>query len=290
MTSLSRRDLGMAAAALFASRTGTASAESIALAPVLFVSHGTPLYVRQDPARFAELSAWGARLPKPRALVVMTPHFASRTPLLGHEGPGRALYDLPEVFAKKIPPGTRYATPSAEELGRRLRGLLPGLLPGHREGLDHTTWMPLALLYPKADVPVIELGYRYETDAKLFALGRTLAPLRREGIVFVASGGMTHNLASVDLSQAVNGAERASSVPVFSRDFDAWARERLAAKDVDSLVDWRTRAPAQRLAHPDDGAHFRVLLVALGMADGVTAKFPVQGFESGLSKTCVELG
>ncbi len=287
MTPLSRRELGMAAAALFASRAGTASAESSALAPVLFVSHGTPLFVTQDPGRFTELSAWGARLPKPRAIVVMTPHFASRTPLLGHEGPGRALYDLPEAFAKKIPKGTRYATPSAEELGRRLRGLLPGLLPGQREGLDHTTWMPLALLYPKADVPVIELGYRYETDAKLFALGRSLAPLRREGIVFVASGGMTHNLASVDMARPESAATR--PVPAFSREFDAWARERLAARDVDALVDWRARAPAERLAHPDDGAHFRVLLVALGMADGAAASFPVQGFESGLSKTCVEL-
>lgn len=287
MRSWSRRELGVAVAALLAARAPVASAEPASLSPVLFVSHGTPLFVTQDHVRFAELSAWGARLPKPRGIVVMTPHFASRRALLGNTGQGRALYDLPEVFAEKIPKGTRYATPSSEELGRRLEGLLPGLVPGGREGLDHTTWMPLALLYPRADVPVLELGYRYETDAALFALGRSLAPLRREGIVFVASGGMTHNLASVDLAHVGSAAPR--PVPAFSREFDAWARERLAARDVDALIDWRARAPAERLAHPDDGAHFRVLLVALGMADGASASFPVQGFEAGLSKTCVEL-
>jgi 4,5-DOPA dioxygenase extradiol len=114
-----------------------------------------------------------------------------------------------------------------------------------------------------------------------------LAPLRDEGVLFVASGGMTHNLASTDLTGK-------GEPPSWSREFDHWAAEAVVARDVDSLVDWRARAPAQALAHPDDGAHYRVLLVALGVALGSRApasrvSFPVTGFESTLSKRSIEL-
>ena len=76
-------------------------------------------------------------------------------------------------------------------------------------------------------------------------------------------------------------------------DFDAWATERLVARDVDALVDWRSKAPAQAIAHPDDGAHFRVLLVALGVAMGgaraaTQVEFPVVGYESTLSKRSIQ--
>jgi 4,5-DOPA dioxygenase extradiol len=148
--------------------------------------------------------------------------------------------------------------------------------------------MPLLCLFPKAATPTLEIAYPYLSDVELFAFGRRLAPLRDEGILFVASGGMTHNLASADLSGA-------GEPPPWSKEFDQWSAEAVAARDVDALVDWRARAPAQALAHPDDGAHYRVLLVALGVALGSRTpvsrvSFPVTGFESTLSKRSIELG
>ena len=82
-------------------------------------------------------------------------------------------------------------------------------------------------------------------------------------------------------------------MPAFAAEFDAWATERLLDGNVDALCDWRHQAPAASLAHPDDGAHFRVVLAALGFALGAGRRLvtsPVQGFQGALSKRCFELG
>jgi len=291
---LSRRALlGGGLLALAASKdahAGEGTAAAGAPTPVLYVSHAAPIFAVNDPARIAELRAWGAGLRRPRGIVVVTPHFASRGMEVGATGRGFAMFDLPPVIKRRIPESLDYPTPPSTELAARLDGLLgPVARAKGRRGFDHTTWMPLLCLFPAADVPVLELAYPYVGDAELFSLGKRLAPLRDEGVMFVASGGMTHNLASADFSGA------AVSPPAWSREFDAWVAERAAARDVDAMVDWRVRAPAQALAHPDDGGHYRVLLLALGVALGGRSPasrvaFPVTGFESTLSKRSIEMG
>lgn len=288
---LSRRQalggaLGLTLGSL-AARSSYASAA--APAPVLYISHGAPLFAVHDTVRIAELRAWGSRLPKPRGIVVMTPHYGRERLEVGATGRGFAMFNLPPQIKRRVPRELDYPTPPSEELAIRLDGLLGGgalLRRGQRRGFDHTTWMPLLCLYPAADVPVLELSYPYAADAELFALGRKLAPLRDEGVLFVASGQMTHNLAAFDPDD--------ETVPGWSKEFDAWATEAVEAEDVDTLVDWRRKAPAQDLAHPDDGGHYRVLLVAMGVAVGGSrpardVRFPVTGFEAALSKRCVEV-
>lgn len=288
-----RHFLGAGAFALAASaRTLRAEPPPASAAPVLFISHGTPLFMPGNEARIAELRAWGATLAKPRGIVVMTPHFASRTMQLGRSGPGFAMYNLPGFFKKQLAPDLEYVTPPSEALASRLEGLLGQRLERpERRGFDHSTWMPLKSLLPSAAVPVIELGYPFPSAKEAFALGRRLAPLRDEGILFLASGGMTHNLAA---SPAPGQPHAASATPSFVTDFDAWAADRIAKRAVDDLVDFRHRAPAVELAHPDDGAHYRVLLVALGIAlhsqrSIRDVRFPIEGVEATQSKRCVEL-
>jgi 4,5-DOPA dioxygenase extradiol len=216
----------------------------------------------------------------------MTPHYGSRRLEVGATGRGFAMYDLPEGIKRRIPPGLTYATPPSEALAARVDALLGAGTPlarGDRGGFDHTTWMPLKCLFPDADVPMLELAYPYVSEAEAFAIGRKLAPLRDEGILFVASGGMTHNLAAMDIG---------ADPPAYAREFDAWASERLATDDADTLIDWRAKAPAANLAHPDDGGHYRVLLFALGVAlagGAARATFPITGFEATMSKRSVEL-
>jgi 4,5-DOPA dioxygenase extradiol len=242
------------------------------------------------PARIEEMRAWGRRLAKPRGIVVMTPHYATRRLEVGATGRGFAMYNLPAPIKRRIPPDLDYATPPSDAIATRVEALLAGGAPlprGERRGFDHTTWMPLLCLFPAADVPVLEVAYPYRPEAELFAIGRRLAPLREEGILFVASGGMTHSLASFD-------ADADAPVPAWAHDFDAWAAEKIGAEEIDPLIDWRRKAPGVRLAHPDDGAHYRVLLVALGVALGSSAParrvgFPIAGFESSMSKRCVEM-
>jgi len=256
-------------------------------APVIYLSHGAPIFAINDPARIGELRAWGATLAKPAGILAVTPHYASRRLEVGATGRGFAMYDLPEAFARRIPRGLEYATPPSEALASRVGALLSSRGPtvrGDRRGMDHTTWMPLRCLFPAADVPVLELAYPYVPEDDAFAIGRQLAPLRDEGVLVFASGGMTHNLAAMDFE---------SSPPRWASEFDAWAAEAIAGGQVDELVDWRRKAPAAPLAHPDDGGHFRVLLVALGVALGGRGSrrvtFPVTGFEATMSKRSVEL-
>lgn len=296
---ISRRHLlggGASALALAfagAERAARADAGSaVAAAPVIFISHGTPLFLRGNERRVEELRAWGATIAKPRGIVLITPHFASRKMQLGRTGSGVAMANLPGAFLKHLGTDVTYATPPSDALAQRIEALF-----GHpierpeRRGFDHTTWMPLKSLFPHADVPVLEMGYPFPSAKEGFALGRTLAPLRDEGILFVASGGMTHNLAATVLPGGPSGSE----TPSFVTEFDAWAAERVAALAVDDLIDFRHKAPAVELAHPDDGAHYRVLLVALGVAlHARTAarqvRFPITGIEAAQSKRCVALG
>jgi 4,5-DOPA dioxygenase extradiol len=260
--------------------------------PQLVISHGSPR-LAFDPARYTPFRAWGAQLPQPRGIVVMTPHFAARRVLLGSTKQGFAMYNLPPALKRQLPQDLEYATPPSDALADAVEACLHGAhevtrLPDRR-GFDHTTWIPLLHLFPRAEVPVLEIGYPYLRDAELFELGRRLAPLREQRIMFVASGGITHNLAAVDF-RFTPGAE----VPAWSKEFDAWVTESLDAHAVDALVDWRHKAPGAEISHPDDGAHFRVLLVALGLASAggtqPAASYPVTGYESAMSIRCVELG
>lgn len=277
---ISRRQLLAFGVAAAASRR--VLADSL-LMPCGFVGHGSPL-LATDPVRSAELRAWGRTLPRASGIVSITPHYRGRGLKIGHVGKGRALRSFPSAMNKMVPEGLDYASPDNGALAHVVADLLAPLEPSFdssREGFDHTTWMPLLHLYPRAEAPVVEIAMPFSNEQDLFTLGRRLAPLRFQGVFILASGSITHNLAST------GGPQRP-----WASAFDEWAKKTLEARDVASLLDWRARAPSADLAHPDDGGHFRVLLIALGAVgeNFGAAKFPVEGFEMGTqSKRCVEL-
>jgi len=290
--SLLRGAIGAAMGGAAAGERLAAGAEATAAparAPVAFLSHGSPR-LPLDPVRSGDIRAWGATLAKPSAIVVMTPHFFSRKLTIGSTGRGAAMYNLPDALRRSLPPGLDYPSPKSDAIASRVEALLAPHEPvarDERPGFDHTTWMPLLYLRPAADAPVVELALPYRRDADLFALGRRLAPLRDEGVLFLASGQMTHNLAAANIDEG--------APPAWAREFDAWGAESIASADVDALLDWRTKAPASEIAHPDDGGHFRVLLVALGVAFGAGGarggvRFPITGFDVTMSKRAVQIG
>ena len=129
-----------------------------------------------------------------------------------------------------------------------------------RQGLDHGAWVPLRLLYPEADIPVVPLsiqpmlGPRHQYD-----VGRALAPLRNEGVLVIGSGSITHNLH--DFRAGFSEEHEAPYV----RPFIGWIEQALAAGDVDALLDYRRQAPFAERAHPTD-EHLLPLFVALGAA------------------------
>jgi 4,5-DOPA dioxygenase extradiol len=140
-------------------------------------------------------------------------------------------------------------------------------------------------MYPEADVPVLQVSLPSLDPNTLFELGRALAPLRDEGVLIIGSGFLTHNLRAIDLSPH-------AIAPAWASDFDAWAADALQRRDVDSLLDYRRRAPGVRLALPTH-EHFVPALAALGASidrpDAI--RFPITGFAYGsMTKRSVQFG
>jgi len=254
--------------------------------PAIFVAHGGP-DLAVSTTRGPAFRAWGEQLPRARGVLVMTPHVRAEQLTLGALGPGRALFHFPHRFLPDHGE-LRYDSPDNRALATRVRSILGDRLTAPRSartGLDHTTWMPLLHLIPDASVPVLELTMPFASPFELYELGRALAPLRREGVMLMASGNLSHNLAM--LGQATETAPWALA-------FDRWVVDRLRAGDIQALLNFRRAAPTASLAHPDSGDHYSVLAFALGAGVGpgrtLDPHFPIEGFSRGsISNRCIEL-
>ncbi len=253
--------------------------------PVAFVAHGAPT-LATDTAKGAELAAWAASMPKPRAILVVSAHWQQSPPCLGTQRTRELIYDFhgfPQALYQ-----LRYPAPGSPELAAEVKALLDEQgIPWSEDpgrGLDHGVWVPLLHMQPQADVPVLQISQPAASSAReFFELGRALAPLRERGVLILGSGVLTHNLRALDW-------QGRASPPQWAQAFDEWCRSTLAEFDVDALLAYRTRAPHAREAHPTD-EHFTPLLVAAGAASihCRSVLFPVEGFEYGsLSRRCVQ--
>jgi 4,5-DOPA dioxygenase extradiol len=243
--------------------------------PVIFLAHGSPLLL-DDGGWVAELGAWAKAMPRPRAVLMLSAHWVDRPITLGATRPVPLVYDF-YGFPARFYQAT-YPSPPAPELASRLRGLLQAqpVAEAPDRGLDHGAYVPLVCMYPGADVPVLQVSLPTLEPAELFRLGRALAPLRREGVLVVGSGFLTHNLRSMDFSSG-------ATPPAWAKEFDAWTADVLTRRDVDALLAYRERAPGVRQALPTH-EHFVPVVVALGAAvDDASAmpSFPISGFTYG---------
>jgi 4,5-DOPA dioxygenase extradiol len=255
--------------------------------PVLYLSHGAPP-LADDALWTSQLAGWSAGLPRPAAILIVSAHWESAPVTLGATRAVPLVYDFwgfPRRYYE-----VRYPAPGAPGLAARVRGLLGGAgTPVHdapERGLDHGAYVPLAEMYPDADIPVLQLSLPTLRPERLLALGRRLAPLREEGVLIVGSGFFTHNLSEMTWGA---GPEEA---PGWSREFDAWGREALERADVDALLDFEHASPAGRRAHPRT-EHFAPLFVALGAGEAELAgrqRTVIDGFWGGLAKRSVQLG
>ncbi|MQY30299.1 dioxygenase family protein [Nocardia aurantia] len=247
--------------------------------PALYLSHGAPP-LADDPIWPGQLAAWSAELPRPRAILVVSAHWEDAPVTLGATTAVPLVYDFwgfPEHYYR-----VRYPAPGAPELAAKVRALLGGTVhEAPDRGLDHGAYVPLVEMYPAADIPVLQLSMPTLDPAGLFDLGRALAPLREEGVLIIGSGFFTHNLRAL----------QSADVPAWSREFDEWGRETIAAGDIDALLDFRHTAPGPSVAHPRT-EHFAPLFVTLGAgeADSATLRSTIDGFWMNLAKRSVQLG
>lgn len=246
--------------------------------PALYLSHGAPMLFEMA-GWMGELHAWARALPRPRAVLVVSAHWESAPLMISSSTAPELVYDF-GGFAP-LYHRMRYDTPAATDLARQVAGLMPDAEPVHEHasrGLDHGAWVPLKIMYPEADVPVLQLSMPTHDPDRLMALGRRLRGLREQGVLVVGSGYMTHGLPYLDWS-------RPEQVPGWSSDFDGWAADALGRGDVDTLAAFRDLAPGMPYAHPTV-EHFTPLFVTLGAASDPTAAptTTVDGYAIGLSK------
>ncbi len=241
--------------------------------PTFFVSHGGgPWPWMEDALRgpYAPLAAALRRMPadaggNPKAMLMISAHWEAPVfTLQGHAQPPM-VYDyhgFPEHTYR-----VRYAAPGDPALAQRVFGLLetaglPAAIDAER-GFDHGMFAPMAVAWPNADLPVVQLSLLAGLDpARHLQLGRVLAPLRDEGVLIVGSGLSYHNLRAFFGPVAKDPSSR----------FDAWLHQAMrmpAAQRSAALVDWE-RAPAARDAHPRE-EHLLPLMVAVGAAEDEAA-------------------
>nr|WP_315182758.1 class III extradiol ring-cleavage dioxygenase [uncultured Albidiferax sp.] len=239
--------------------------------PTYFISHGGGPWPYMESMRDAmrglatALADMPRQYPAPKAILVISAHWEENAfSVMSNPHPGM-LYDY-----GGFPPHTYkvvYPAPGAPELALRVQGLLaeaglPVRLDAER-GFDHGTFCPLVVMYPDADVPLLQVSLKTGLDPAVhIALGRALAPLRDEGVLIVGSGLSYHNL------RQFGPPGKAPSMA-----FDQWLQDTVVAASPAErearLLDWAA-APAARIAHPRE-EHLLPLMVAMGAAENDTA-------------------
>ena len=242
--------------------------------PSLFVSHGAPTFALEPGLAGPRLTALGRVLPRPQAVLLVSPHWITPSPRASSAMRPDTIHDFggfdPALYRLSYPAHGHAA------LAQRTVDLLneagwSAQADAHR-GLDHGAWVPLMHLFPDAAVPVVQVSLPARLGAEsAWAFGQALEPLADEGVLVVGSGSLTHNL-----YEFRNGhGEDEAYVPEFA----AWVRDAVEQGDRERLLRTLDAAPHARRAHPTP-EHFWPLLVAAGAAG---AMLPVQVIEGGVT-------
>ena len=236
-----------------------------------------------DPLWTSQLRGVAANLPKPKAILIVSAHWESEPVTLSAPGAATPLiYDF-GGFDPKFYRMT-YETPDATELTEMVAKLMPDNEPVHQSnrGLDHGAWVPLKVMYPDADIPVLQMSMPTSNPEGLMALGRRLQTLRDQGVLIIGSGFLTHGL------PFLRDWRIDAEAPGWSSDFDQWAAEALANGDIDTLAKFKEKAPGMPYAHPTV-EHFTPLFVTLGAASDAEAapETLIDGYFMGLAKRSI---
>jgi 4,5-DOPA dioxygenase extradiol len=243
--------------------------------PSLFISHGSPMLALEPGASGPALARLANELPTPKAIVIISAHWESRDLRVSSGQNPETWHDFGGFPAALF--AVQYPAPGAPQLAAEVAELLaadglPATLD-ERRPFDHGVWVPLSLMYPNADIPVVQVSLPSQAGPELQTrIGHALSSLREQGVLLIGSGSITHNLRELDWHA---GPE---SVEPWALAFRDWMIDRLAANDEAALHDYRRQAPHAVRSHPSD-EH----LLPLYFARGAGGDFSIahQGFTLG---------
>jgi 4,5-DOPA dioxygenase extradiol len=230
--------------------------------PSLFLSHGAPTLPSTDTPARTFLQELGGNLSRPRAILVISAHWETTVPTVSavernetiHDFGGfpRALYELQYPAA-----GAPWVAAQVFEL---LRASGIECRTDYRRGLDHGAWVPLLLMYPQADIPVLQLSIQpHLGPGHHLLMGRVLAPLMQAGVLIIGSGSLTHDLSEF------RGHGPNDPAPDWVNNFANWFHDSLTSGATEDLLDYRKKAPFATKNHPTE-EHLLPLYAALGAA------------------------
>jgi 4,5-DOPA dioxygenase extradiol len=250
--------------------------------PALYLGHGAPPLV-DDPLWVVQLEAWARTLPRPSAILVVSAHWEAAPLTIAATSDAAPLvydfYGFPDRYYRAT-----YPAPGAPSLAARIRSLLDGLetvADQPDRGLDHGAYVPLTVMYPEADIPVLQISMPSLAPGRLLSIGEALRPLRDEGVLIIGSGFLTHGL------PFLRDFRFNAPPPAWSAEFDNWAAEQLDSGDIDALAGLRG-APAVQYALPT-AEHYAPMFVTLGAAPSPTPVSTITGYWLGLAKRSIQV-
>lgn len=254
--------------------------------PAVFFGHGSPMNTLEDNPHTAAWRRLGASLPQPRAILSVSAHWYVRgTAVTAMQSPPTIhdFYGFPQPLFD-----VQYPAPGDPALAARVRELLAPVdtKMDDGSGLDHGTWSVLAHVYPKADIPVVQLSIDATQPPEFhYEMGRRLKPLRDEGVLVIGSGDVVHNLGVIRWPNGKSGAQAYD----WATRFNDRVRELLVAGEHAPLTDYAAMGNDARMSIPTP-EHYLPLLYVLGTQhEDEQVSFATDGIELGSISmmTCV---
>lgn len=249
----------------------------------LFLAHGSPMMAIEHSMYTKFLNDLGDSI-KPKAIVVFTSHWVTETlTISASDSVYDTMYDFygfpEELYKIKYP--AKGSSAIATKIQNKLINSGIKVKTDLTRGLDHGAWTLLQHLYPKANIPVVQVSVNYTLPIdEQIKIGNALKELGEEDILVLGSGNTVHNLRLVDFES--------NTTDSWAKEFDDWLIDKIENKDLDALNEYKKYAPHANLAVPT-ADHFVPLFIALGSSSELTPKVIFRNYQLGnLSYLCYE--